>query len=252
MAALLPNLKEEALLWEQGGAFVFGVDEAGRGCLAGPVCAAVTAWSATSENPISEVRDSKKMTEQAREKAFGPIQENALAYGVGFASAQEIDRWNILRANYLAVARALEHAIAQLINFGHFGMLEIDAKKFAFLSDGNHPLVSRTKFFVYSPEYGPEFPLLQSLLLNGVLEKCIVKGDSKVFSIASASVLAKVSRDRRMHELDKEFPAYAFAEHKGYSTAKHVEKLREAGPCSEHRMTFAPVAEAAGLQLNLV
>ena len=86
---------------------------------------------------------------------------------------------------------------------------------------------------------------MRELILGGIPEKCIVKGDSKVFSIASASVLAKVSRDRHMLELDRAYPQYEFASHKGYSTQKHVERLRESGPCSEHRMTFAPVAEAA-------
>lgn len=247
----MPDLNEEALLWKQGSAFVFGVDEAGRGCLAGPVCAAVAAWAPTAEAPVV-VKDSKKMSEHAREAAFQPIQEKALAFGVGMASPVEIDRWNILQANYLAVGRALERAIAMLVNAGLVSALDVNADRFHFLSDGSHPLVSRAKFFVYHADYGAEFPLLQQLFRNELREKAIVKGDDKVFSIASASVLAKVTRDHRMVELDREFPVYQFAKHKGYSTALHVENLRKAGPCSEHRMSFSPVAEAAKQQLTLV
>ena len=239
-----PNWQEEALLWKEGSAFVFGIDEAGRGCLAGPVCAAVCAWprlenasEAESHYP-APVRDSKQMSEAQREAAFTPIKEFALAYGVGYASAKEIDRWNILRATYLAVARAMEQALAKL-------PADTPLASLAFLTDGSHPLLSKSSFFVNHPEYEQEFPRLARLLSGGIKERCIVKGDSKVFSIASASVLAKVSRDHLMHELDKTYPAYAFAVHKGYSTAKHIEKLKLAGPSPEHRYSFTPVAEAA-------
>ena len=237
----LPDLEEEALLWKQGSAFVFGVDEAGRGCLAGPVCAAVSCWAPLGPGealPVP-VRDSKLMREKDRERAFAPIQERALAFGVGFASAAEIDRWNILRANYLAVGRALECALAMLPG-------PMDPSQCSFLTDGSHPLVSRAGFFAGMAEYESEFPRLKALFAGRIAEKPVVKGDGKVFSIAAASVLAKVSRDRRMKELCAELPGYDFSVHKGYGTAKHLESLRRLGPSPEHRRTFAPVTEVLG------
>lgn len=245
----LPDLKEEALLWSEGSAFVFGVDEAGRGCLAGPVCAAVSCWapfSAAFGLPVP-VRDSKAMTHDQREAAFDPVRRFSLAYGVGFASAQEIDRWNILRANHLAVARALEGALQMLVDRSGFDFSQLNESHFVFLSDGSHPLVGLCDFFVASPQYAPEFPLLAQLCGKKIREICIVKGDSKVFSIASASVLAKVSRDRHMLKLHEQYPAYEFASHKGYSTAMHIERLKKVGPCPEHRHSFAPVRETAEL-----
>lgn len=177
------------------------------------------------------------MVHAERETCFAPIQERARAFGVGFASCAEIDRWNILKANYLAVARAIEAALAKL---------EKPSKVF-FLTDGNHPLVTKARFFVESAEYAGEFPRMAALFRTGFEEKCIVKGDSKVFSIASASVLAKVSRDRHMVELNARYPEYEFDLHKGYSTPRHVAILRKVGPCSEHRRSFAPVTEALAL-----
>lgn len=246
-----PSLKEETLLWESnpGGVFVFGVDEAGRGCLAGPVCAAVACWEPLprgSRRPVP-VRDSKLMKEEERERCFEPVREKALSHGVGFATCAEIDRWNIWRANHLAVARALEGALAKLVALSRIEPGKLAERRFAFLSDGNQPLVSHSRWFVHSPEYMAQFPLLQELLRLDYTEKCVVKGDAKVFSIAAASVLAKVSRDRHMVALHEAFPAYEFATHKGYSTPAHVRILRERGPCSEHRRSFAPVSDTLEL-----
>lgn len=196
---------------------------------------------------MADVRDSKQITEKMRERLFAPIQEMSLAHGVGFASSQEIDQWNILRATSLAVARAMERALASLVNSGHLRMGEIRTEQFAFLSDGGHPLLLRARAFVYSPEYGVEFPLLRELMAAQIIDKPVVKGDSKVFSIACASILAKVSRDRLMVSMDERFPGYEFLAHKGYSTQKHVEKLQAMGPCSEHRLSFAPVANTLKL-----
>jgi ribonuclease HII len=230
-----PTLKEETLLWDSlpGGVFVFGVDEAGRGCLAGPVCAAVACWAPLKKVPV-KVRDSKQMSEPEREACFEPVRSQALAHGVGLGTRDEIDRWNILQANHLAVARALETALRSL------GEPALTAE-IVFLSDGKHPLVSKARHFVESAEYAAEFPLARLLFARGFREQCYIKGDSRVFSIASASVLAKVSRDRLMVELDKAHPQYEFALHKGYSTPRHVELLRLNGPCVEHRQSFAPV-----------
>ncbi len=186
------------------------------------------------------------MRESQREEAFDPIRALSHAHGVGFASAEEIDRWNILRATYLAVARAMEAALRQLNEKG----IKIDASfrnSSAFISDGSHPLLSRAQFFVGSKEYVGEFPLLAPFYEKPLREVCVVKGDSKVFSVACASILAKVTRDRHMHHLHEQFPHYDFLLHKGYSTAKHVEKLNKHGPCSEHRRTFSPVSNALKL-----
>lgn len=245
----MPDLSEEALLWEQGSAFVFGVDEAGRGCLAGPVSAAVSCWAPHSQAfaLCVDIRDSKLMSESQRSAAFEPILKCALASGMGFASAAEIDRWNILRATYLAVARALESALSSLAVRGLIPASGIDPQTVAFLSDGNHPLVSHARFFVCSSEYGPEFPILGSLYRHRLQEKCIVKGDSRVFSIASASVLAKVNRDRHMEKMEQEFPGYDFSLHKGYGTPAHIQKLKAIGPCIEHRRSFAPVSDTIEL-----
>ncbi len=240
----IPGIQEETLLWQQSGVFVFGVDEAGRGCLAGPVCAAVSCWAPFSLFPQSSlpvsVRDSKLMTEHQREHCFEPVRALSLTYGVGMGSSTEIDRWNILKANYLAVARALESALLRMPAWR-------SANGICFLTDGNHPLVTKSRFFVESSEYRKEFPLVNELFRQGFEEKCIVKGDTKIFSIAAASILAKVSRDRLMCELGQRFPAYEFATHKGYSTPQHVAILRKVGPCSEHRRSFAPVSESLDL-----
>jgi len=249
-SAIAPSILQETLFWQsQPGVFVFGVDEAGRGCLAGPVCAAVACWEKVDPgaNLPVPVRDSKQMTESQREECFEPIREKALTFGVGYGSCGEIDRWNILKANYLAVARALEGALGKLQSLGRVHAGELGKHKFVFLSDGNQPLVSNTRFFVFSPEYMSSFPLLSELLRSAIEELCIVKGDTKVFSIAAASILAKVSRDRHMVSLHQSFPAYEFASHKGYSTPQHVAILRKVGPCSEHRRTFAPVSETLEL-----
>lgn len=236
-----PDLAEETLLWEQspGGVFVFGIDEAGRGCLAGPVCAAVACWAPRAAPPEGlGIRDSKVMTEAQREACFEPVRTGTLAHGVGFASSAEIDRWNILKANHLAVARALERAL---------GSLSAVDGRFIFLADGHVPLLSPARLFAEHPEYAPELPRVRALFAQGLEEKCFVKGDSRVFSIASASVLAKVSRDRHMQELDKRYPAYEFGAHKGYSTPRHLELLRASGPCAEHRRTFSPVSDTLPL-----
>ena len=238
----IPDFSEEALLWTQGSALVFGIDEAGRGCLAGPVCAAVSAWkpqAATQTFPF--LRDSKVMTEKQREHAFPLVQEQAIFFGVGFATAKEIDQWNILRATFLAVARAMEIA---LVKVGEQSR-QLLTSPIAVLSDGSHPLLSKARFFVFSDQYRDEFPRLRELMNRGLTEKCVVKGDSKVASISGASILAKVSRDHWMKKLDVSFPAFEFALHKGYSTPRHVELLQQEGPCIEHRRSFSPVAEAA-------
>ncbi|MBE6741766.1 MAG: ribonuclease HII [Ruminococcaceae bacterium] len=182
---------------QKGFKYVCGVDEAGRGPLAGPVYAAAVILP---EGCIIEgVNDSKKISEKKREELFDVICEKALAYCIASADEKEIDEINILNATYLAMKRAVEG-------------LNI-AADYA-LIDGNR------------------LPQLD------IPAECIVKGDAKSESIACASILAKVSRDRYMLEMAKEFPEYQFEKHKGYGTKLHYEMLDEFGPSIIHRQTF--------------
>ena len=191
-------------LWEieerhfaNGMQLVCGVDEAGRGPLAGPVCAAAVVLPPHVEIP--GLNDSKKLTDKRRRELFPVIKETAIAYGIGYASHEEIDWINILQATYLA----MERAVAQL-----------NVKPDVLLIDGN-----RAKDF-------------------GIPAETVVKGDSLSASIAAASVLAKVARDDLMIELSAEYPGYGFEIHKGYGTKAHYSALRELGACPIHRMTF--------------
>lgn len=176
---------------------ICGVDEAGRGPLAGPVCAAAVILPAHLELP--GLTDSKKLSDKKRRELFPLIQEQAIAYGIGFASEQEIDEVNILQATFLAMRRAIE---------------QLSIKPDLALIDGNRETVF------------------------GIPVKTVVKGDSLSASIAAASILAKVSRDDLMLELAQQYPQYGFDIHKGYGTKAHYTALREYGPCPIHRMTF--------------
>ena len=179
---------------------VCGIDEAGRGPLAGPVFAAAVVLPEHADIPGLD--DSKKLSPKKREALFDVIARTALACGVGFATEREIDEVNILRATFLAMKRAFD-------KLGKLGTAPDCA-----LVDGNR------------------MPAL------GVETRLIVRGDSLSASIAAASILAKVSRDRLMCEIDGIYPEYGFARHKGYGTALHVARLRALGPCPVHRRTF--------------
>ena len=176
---------------------VCGVDEAGRGPLAGPVCAAAVILP--KGLIIEGVNDSKKLTEKKREALFDVICEKALAYSIEFADVAEIEEVNILNATMNAMKRAVEN-------------LNVKAD-FAYI-DGNR---------------------MPALPCDG---ECIVKGDAKSMSVACASILAKVSRDRLMLEYAEKYPQYHFEKHKGYGTKVHTEALKEYGPCEIHRMSF--------------
>ena len=189
------EIEEQA--FEDGYTVICGVDEAGRGPLAGPVCAAAVILPRGHQIP--GLNDSKKLTDKKRRELFPMIKEQAIVYGIGMASHEEIDEINILQATYLA----MERAIAQL-----------EGKADLALIDGN-----RAKDF-------------------GMAVRTVVKGDSLSANIAAASVLAKVTRDDLMVEMAQEFPGYGFEVHKGYGTKAHYEALREKGPCAIHRMTF--------------
>jgi ribonuclease HII len=201
-----PDLSLESAFWEHGVSAIAGIDEAGRGALAGPVAAGAVILPA--EPKIAEVlhgvNDSKKMTPKQREAWVVNIKEVALAWGLGFASNKEIDEIGIIPATRLAAWRALEQ-------------LSVPPE---------HLLIDALLL--------PEHPLAQTSLL---------KGDARSLSIASASVIAKVGRDHLICELDRKYPAYGLAAHKGYGTAFHRNAIAEHGPCPLHRMTFAPMRE---------
>ena len=194
----------EINMWEienscfgEGYQLICGVDEAGRGPLAGPVCAAAVILPPNTQIP--GLNDSKKLTDKKRRELMPVIKETAVAYGIAFASEQEIDEINILQATYLAMQRAMD---------------QLAVKPDLALVDGN-----RAGNF-------------------GLPVKTVVKGDSLSASIAAASVLAKVTRDDMMVEMAKEFPGYGFEVHKGYGTKAHYAALTEHGPSPIHRMTF--------------
>ena len=181
----------------QGYSMICGVDEAGRGPLAGPVCAAAVILPNHLEIP--GLTDSKKLTDKKRRELYPIIKEQAIAWGIGFASEQEIDEINILQATFLAMQRAID---------------QLEGKADFALIDGN-----REKDF-------------------GLPVKTVVKGDSLSANIAAASVLAKVTRDDIMVDLAEKYPQYAFEIHKGYGTKAHYAALTEHGPSPIHRMTF--------------
>jgi ribonuclease HII len=199
-----PDLSFELPLWESGVRYIAGIDEAGRGPLAGPVCAAavILAPSPSLPQALHGVRDSKQMLPAQRVSWAGIIMKSAAAYGIGFASPAEIDSLGILPATLLAVQRALAELTVQ-----------------------------------------PQHLLLDHLKLteDSTPQTSITKGDARSLSIAAASVLAKTSRDALMCELDWSYPAYGFAQHKGYGTPAHLRALAQLGPCPIHRLSFAPL-----------
>lgn len=194
----MPDYEFEKAAVNSGFSCICGVDEAGRGPLAGPVCAAAVILPEGAV--IAGLDDSKKLTEKKREKLYNIIKETAVAYSVAYGTLEEIETVNILEATYLAMNRAIEG---------------LSVKPDFALIDGNR-------------------------VPRGIKIPCetIVKGDSKSMSVAAASVLAKVTRDRLMLEYDKKYPEYNFKKHKGYGTKEHTELIKQYGPCEIHRFSF--------------
>lgn len=191
-------LEYENKFLSQGKKIIAGIDEAGRGPLAGPVCVASVIMPLDENNIIDGVNDSKKLTEKKREKLFDEIISKALAYHIEFVDEMTIDTINILNATKL-------------------GMLTC----------------------INSLELKPDIVLIDAVNINSEIETLsIIKGDALSYSIACASILAKVSRDRLMLELDKQYPQYGFAKHKGYGTKLHIENLKKYGKCPCHRDSF--------------
>ncbi len=193
----MPDYEYEAKALSLGFQNVCGVDEAGRGPLAGPVYAAAVILP--QGLVIDGLNDSKKLSEKKRELLYDKVTESAIAWSVGIATEQEIDEINILQATFLAMRRAVEG---------------LDIKADYALIDGNR---------------------MPSLSING---ETVIKGDSLSMSIAAASIIAKVSRDRFMLEIDEKYPEYQFCKHKGYGTALHYEMIEKYGISPVHRRSF--------------
>lgn len=194
----MPDFELETAAKEKGYNFVCGVDEAGRGPLAGPVCAAAVILP---ENCVIEgLNDSKKLSEKKREALFDVITQKALSYSIAFGSVQEIEEFNIFEATFIAMNRAIT---------------SLSVKADYALIDGNR-------------------------VPKGISVPCetVVKGDSKSYSIAAASILAKVTRDRLMFEYHEQYPQYGFIKHKGYGTKEHYEAINQHGICEIHRPSF--------------
>lgn len=200
------DLQTEKECFDQGYQFVAGVDEAGRGPLAGPVVAACVIIGTDFKieaGDLELVADSKKLSAKKREKLFGIIKAKAAAVEISVISNEVIDKINILKASLLAMKKALEKS---------------SVKPDYILVDGNFKIPGLT-----------------------TTQKAIIGGDAKVWTIAAASIIAKVSRDFIMTEMAQKYPAYDFAKHKGYGTKLHIAKLQEFGPCPIHRRSFEPV-----------
>ncbi len=203
------NLETENKIFKLGYNLVAGLDEAGRGPLAGPVVAACVVIGPNfviEAGDLELVADSKKLNAKKREQIFSAIKNKVLAVEIGVVTNEEIDKINILQASFLAMRRAL---------------YKIKIKPDYLLIDGN--------FIIPKVE---------------IAQTAIIKGDASVWTIAAASIIAKVSRDYIMNEMDKKYPLYEFKKHKGYGTKLHIEKIANYGPTPIHRLSFAPLKKS--------
>ena len=199
----VPDFSEEKELQKDGLLYVAGLDEVGRGSLAGPVVTGLVVFPAGADYEwLASVKDSKELTIKQREELAPLIKSTALVAETGLSSAEEIDQLGIVRATRLAMQRSLDAALLT-----------------------------------------PQFLLIDAIKLpsSNIPQKSIVKGDSKCLSIAASSILAKVTRDSLMSGLSEKYPGYGFEKHKGYGTSKHLEEIERLGPCKLHRLTFAPM-----------
>ncbi len=193
-------------------AYLIGVDEAGRGPLAGPVTAAAAFIPLCAYPHLKEVNDSKKLSEKKREALLAAMRTAGVRFGFGFASPREIDGLNILNATFTAMGSAVARLAAEL---------GADKADTLVLVDGPHKIRGLT-----------------------FVQEAVVGGDARSLSIAAASIFAKVVRDRWMLALDRRWPGYDFAAHKGYGTKAHMRLLNSLGPCPEHRLSYEPVKKA--------
>ncbi len=211
---IFPTLEYERAFWRDGFLRVAGLDEAGRGALAGPVIAAAVILPIMTDDAwrqdellrvLARANDSKQLAEKTRQELFEPLCAGVRAFAFGAATPEEIDAINILRASHLAMTRALEQLTPP-----------------------------------------PDALLLDALVLaeTQLPQQGIIHGDARALSIAVASILAKVTRDRLLRELDAQYPQYGFAQHKGYGTRAHLAALKKFGPCALHRRSYAPVQQS--------
>ncbi|MTT32294.1 ribonuclease HII [Terrilactibacillus sp. BCM23-1] len=192
-------LQFERKQYEQGIRYISGIDEAGRGPLAGPVVAAAVILKPNSQ--LYGINDSKQLSKSKRDYFFQWIKEEAVSIGVGIVTAKEIDQINI----YQAAKKAMSQAVDNL-------------------------------------DLVPEHLLIDAMTLSTPIpQTSLIKGDARSISIAAASVIAKVTRDKMMEEMDEVYPGYGFSHHAGYGTKEHLEAIKQLGPCPEHRLTFAPL-----------
>jgi ribonuclease HII len=207
---LSPTLEEEKRLWQAGYPAIAGIDEAGRGALAGPVVAGavILPRNCSYEGVWAAVKDSKLLTPNQREVLADQIQQQASAWAVGSATAQEIDEIGIAPATRLAMTRAIE----------------------ALLPNPNYILLDWVR-----------------LAATNIPQESFCKGDRRIVSIAAASILAKTHRDALLVALHDYHPPYGFASHKGYATAAHLAAIKKYGPCAEHRHSFAPIRQDVSL-----
>lgn len=204
MAMIYPDTKKEEQLWKKGFKYVVGIDEAGRGPLAGPVVVAGVVIG-SSEDLVEGVKDSKKMSKKRREEVFESIKKKCKAYAIGIIDAKEIDR--------IGIKYAVRKGMKKVVN------------------DIQEKLGEKVDYIISD---GAVFPI------DGYEMEIIDKGDNFHYSIAAASVLAKVTRDRMMEEYSKVYPVYGFERNSGYGTKEHLESMSEYGICDIHRKSFKP------------
>lgn len=210
---ITPTFRREKQLYKKGYKFIAGIDEVGRGPLAGPVVACAVVLTIFNSKKLKGVRDSKLLTSIKREKLYEVLtNDKNINYGIGIVSEKIIDKINILKASLLAMKKAVENLeIKPACPAGRPDFL---------LLDGRWTI--------------KDYPISQTAIPNG---------DKHVFSIAAASIIAKVTRDRLLTRYDKKYPNYGFARHKGYGTKLHLKMLKKYGPCKLHRRSFRPVRE---------
>lgn len=225
------SLEEEG--YSSGYRYIAGLDEVGRGPLAGPVVAAAVIFSRGHSHP--DIRDSKLLIRKKREVLAAWIKEHSIAWGVGIVGSEEIDRVNILRATFLAMT----HAVKQLRPIPDY-----------LLIDGPHTIPLSLLVKSLNRYWSSDYTTNESTNNDLPAQKAVKKGDKLCLSIAAASIVAKVARDRMMIEYDRLYPEYGFAQHKGYGSSSHLNALGRYGPSPLHRRSFKPVRECTGLAIN--
>lgn len=249
MYNIFMNFNLEGKLKKQGYRIIIGVDEAGRGPLAGPVVACATTVrndkfliSNVKLNPNKKwnlIRDSKTLSAKQREILFNFIHKNFYV-GVGMCNHKTIDRINILQATFLAMRKAVNN----LLKANNFKCQMTNDKSMSNVLMSNDKKFKNTKYRIPNTRYIILVDGNKKIPNLNYEQRAIVKGDKKVKSISAASIIAKVTRDCLMRKMDKKYPQYGFAKHKGYGTKIHLQNLKKYGPSSIHRLSFRPIKKA--------